>query len=313
MNTGHIWSIGEHDDLIKMDRQEFLAKYPDISEDAARHRFAKLSKTTGTDTQNAPTGVLEREPFEYSYTEPSQLSPHGRAMFIGDTHGIFVNEASFSAALNFMHDFKPTDVFLMGDMVDFYDVSTFRKDPNRRVVLAKEIEFTKDVIFNPIRKTAPKASITYLEGNHEARLQKYLWGRAPELASLGALNVQSLFGLPKFKFEYATEATYGNFFATHGHMVQKHSGWTARAMLEQYNVNTIIGHTHRLGAFYRTDKKGTLIGFENGCLCEFEMEYVSGIANWQHGFSYGYLGDHTINIHQVLITADGFVGERGNY
>jgi len=71
---------------------------------------------------------------------------------------------------------------------------------------------------------------------------------------------------------------------THGHVVRKHSAYTARAMAEEFGTVT-FGHTHRLGMHYKRDGRGSIVATENGCLCAMDPEYISGIANWQQGFT----------------------------
>jgi hypothetical protein len=62
-------------------------------------------------------------------------------------------------------------------------------------------------------------------------------------------------------------------------------------MLNDYGKDLVAGHTHRLGAFYRTDRNGVNVAIENGCLCALDMEYMKGFPNWQLGFSAGYALD----------------------
>jgi hypothetical protein len=46
----------------------------------------------------------------------------------------------------------------------------------------------------------------------------------------------------------------------------------------------MIGHTHRLGIYYRTNASGTYAAYENGCLCRLDPEYAI-CPDWQQGFS----------------------------
>ena len=46
----------------------------------------------------------------------------------------------------------------------------------------------------------------------------------------------------------------------------------------------MIGHTHRLGIYYRRNRGGVHAAYENGCLCSLEPEYAQ-YPDWQQGFS----------------------------
>ena len=71
---------------------------------------------------------------------------------------------------------------------------------------------------------------------------------------------------------------------THGDLVLKHSGQSAKAHFEKYGTSILHGHTHRLGIYYKRDVRGIHAAYENGCLCRLDPEYAIH-PNWHHGFS----------------------------
>jgi hypothetical protein len=102
--------------------------------------------------------------------------------------------------------------------------------------------------------------------------------------------MRSLFRTNALKIEYRTgPIEVGNILMMHGHMARKHSGWTAKAMLDELGTSVVHNHTHRLGAIFKTDRGGSYLGIENGCLCSMDAEYIKGLPNWQHGFSCGWV------------------------
>lgn len=309
MNTGFFWSEDSLADLLAMDKGDFLIKYPKVSENSYRQRLASEQTLITEQTPITITGDGNMDVQEWCYKPRKPTVPLGleKHVMIGDTHGVFVEQPVFKAVLDFIRDFKPHQINLLGDMIDFYEISRFDKDPMRRVVLGREIEFTRENILAEIRRAAPKARIVWLQGNHEHRLQRYLWSRAPELASLPGLDMRSLFDLGKLKIMYQEQnLEIGDTQMTHGHMARKHSAYTAKAMLDDYGQSVIHNHTHRLGAHYKTDRAGSYLAFENGCLCTFDMDYVNN-PNWQHGFSVGWLlADDTMHFEQLQIKDNGF-------
>jgi hypothetical protein len=290
-NTGHYWKEAEKQDLLAMDRDSFLARYDWATDNAYRHKrrelVALVEQTSSIELDN---GLFSPTPWNYAPQKASVPLGVEKHVMIGDTHGYFVDQRTWKAVLDFIRDFKPDVINCLGDLVDFYDISRYTKNPNRRAYLYDEIKFTREVVFAELRRAAPKARIVWKGGNHEDRLQRYLWSRAPELASLPALDMRNLFSLSSLNIQYTTDSlTVGDTELTHGHMARKHSGWTAKAMMEDLGTSVIHNHTHRLGAIYKSDRSGSYIAYENGSLCRLDPEFIHGTPNWQHGFSVGWL------------------------
>jgi len=310
-NSGFFWTQEIIADLLAMNRDDFLEKYPKVSGHAYRQRLAEERKKAEFSAPIEFDGEGTYVPREWQYMPRQPVVPVGieKHVNLGDTHGVFVDQPTWATVLDFIRDFKPDQINLLGDIADFYDISRFDKNPNRRVVLAKEIEFTRDVVLAELRRAAPKARIIWVEGNHENRLQRYLWSRAPEIASLPGLDMRQLFRLPELRIQYTQKAIeVGDVNLTHGHMVRKHSGQTAKAMMDEWGKSVVHNHTHRLGAVYKTDRGGSYLAFENGCLCSMTPEYIPGVPNWQHGFSVGWvLPTGRFHFEQITIVDGKFV------
>lgn len=288
-NSGFFWNADAIADLLALDRDTFLARYPQVSHHAYRQRLA-IERRSLPPTVRFDDGQYHPDEWRYRPRDPSIPLGLEKHVILGDTHGVFVDQPVWAAVLDFIRDFQPHQVNCLGDVCDFYGISRFDKDPNRQVRLQNEIDFTREVILWELRRAAPGARILWRLGNHEERLEKYIRTRAPEFASLRVLDLASLFGTDELDIEVVDDdIKVGHIELTHGHMVRKHSGFTAKAMLDEYGASVIHNHTHRLGAVYKTDRSGPHVAFENGCLCRMDPEYINGIPNWQHGFSVGWL------------------------
>lgn len=202
---------------------------------------------------------------------------------IGDIHCPYHDPRAVKIAVKILKDLEPHRVILIGDVVDFYSISRYDKKPNRINDLQSDCDQTHDLL-TEIVSASTRSKYEYIEGNHENRLSRFLLTKAPELWSLRVLSVPELLRLGELGIEYKHETRVGNMTATHGHFARNHSGYTARAMAEGYGT-VIFGHTHRLGAHYRRDGRGEIAAFENGCLCGLTPEFITGVADWQHGFS----------------------------
>lgn len=238
-----------------------------------------------------------------------------KIMVISDIHIPYQDDQAVEVMYDFSKKHKPDKLFINGDLVDFYRLSTFDKDPERKDTVKEEI-YRARVFLNGLRKANPKARMTFLHGNHENRLQRYLW-RNPELDGLDNLQIKRLLNLDKYGIkEVKVDRDYWS--SETGHVKQgdaiimhgdnrlngakggTYAGYAAKnTMLNGINNSIIMGHTHRAAIVYHRTPYKTLTGVEGGCLCK-----IPGNANWQNGFvtfetekgkNYNYRFHHIVN------------------
>ena len=184
--------------------------------------------------------------------------------------------------LRFIRDLQPHGVILNGDVVDCYAISTYDKNPLRRAGLQREITLAQHLMAS----LEPLKEKIWLGGNHEDRLRRYLW-KNPQFADLDSLTFSKLFRLGEHGFSYYPYGRHwmlGKLMVTHGFMVRSHSGVSARSHFDRLGTSCLVGHTHRLGVYYKTNVRGQHAAYENGCLCRLDPEYVQN-PDWQQGFS----------------------------
>jgi predicted phosphodiesterase len=211
-----------------------------------------------------------------------------RTLNISDVHSPFHDPYAVDLALRIVGVYQPHVVIFNGDISDFYDVSDFDKNPERvrNGGLQAELNQTKEII-GRFRDAAPTGCKLKLQpGNHEDRLRRYLW-RHPQLYGLEVLELHNLLELARFGVEYYPEEiklANGNLIVKHGTFVRKWGGLTAVAELEaeKFAVSTLTGHTHRMGFSMVRHRLGLVGGWEGGCLCDLNPEYVKR-PNWQQG------------------------------
>lgn len=205
-----------------------------------------------------------------------------------DLHAPELDPAATRVALAILRDAQPDRIDMVGDLANWDTMSTKFKTVPRKArwgTLLGELAPLKRFLGN-LREAFPRATMVFHEGNHEARLHRWIVGNAPQLS--GVLTVPDLLGLEKLHIEhrpYGHLERCGNLRLTHGSLVRKGSGVTARAMLQQYGVPVLFGHTHRGAAIYQTTGRTTIGAWENFCLCRMEQSYTVGPQDWQHGFS----------------------------
>jgi predicted phosphodiesterase len=243
-------------------------------------------------------------------------------MVLGDIHGDYRDEKALDIAFKYMKEYQPSEIILNGDIVDFYSISQFDKNPDRKYDIQDEVNFTKQ-LFRDIRKYTRKGTkITYIKGNHEDRMQKYLW-RNPELIGLEVLDLEHLLGLKDFKVNYINATgdywkndtghyKVGDLLIMHGDnrlngaSTSQYSGYSAKNTMGKLQNSVLIGHNHRGAVVYHSTPYGDLVGIEGGCLCQ-----KTGTANWQQGFvTFEKKGQKTIN-HQFHHIDDGKLYKEG--
>jgi UDP-2,3-diacylglucosamine pyrophosphatase LpxH len=89
-----------------------------------------------------------------------------KVLFIPDIHCPYQDNVALEALYSFMKWWKPDKVIILGDLVDFYALSSFNKSPKRALQLQKELDQGVQVL-KDIRDRAPKAEMHFLKGNKE--------------------------------------------------------------------------------------------------------------------------------------------------
>lgn len=218
-----------------------------------------------------------------------------RVIITGDYHIPFLDKDAYQIMKEFAKKYKPHKFIINGDLVDFYSLSAFDKNPLRKNTLGQELIEAKETL-KDLRKTMSKTNIIYTEGNHERRTTKYLF-KHPELMGLDLFNVRKLFDLDKLSIEYIgakqdywSRATgvyrIADIAIMHGDSrinnasYSKWGGYAAKNTVLGNMESCAMNHTHRLAEINISNGKyKNTIGLECGCLCN-----IPGGANWQQGF-----------------------------
>lgn len=251
----------------------------------SRHSEVVLHHDSGVQNIGSPPSVIPLRKRRMT----RQFGDYERVVFLSDIHAPFHDEIVWDQVLRFVQDYDPDRIVVNGDLVDAYNVSRFSKDPNRRHNLQDEIDISRGLLAS-LRDRAQNARIDLTTGNHESRVERYLWSQAPELSSLRCLRLGELLSLNELEIElHGVEGFLlrPKFRVKHGDAVRKHSGHSAKSEFEKHGISGISGHTHRMGTYEVRNDAGVFAWTEQGCLCDMNPEYINGIANWAAGFAVG--------------------------
>lgn len=240
--------------------------------------------------------------------------PEGtRVLIVNDLQRPFQDEATLEPVEKFWDDFSPDIEIYDGDIADFYDISTFDRNPSRRFQLQDELDDTRGWLTHRAERN-PKARRLFIKGNHEDRLRRWLWKYGKELAALRALDVDQLLGFDELKIEgleYMSVVDLLGYRIEHGYKTSASKAYpinVSRYMAIATGSSGLCAHTHHFSMYAWTDARGSHSYIENGCLCLFNLEYAP-FPNWQQAFTYGVVAKGKLHLVPVQIYPDGFRAE----
>lgn len=215
-------------------------------------------------------------------------------LVLSDVHIPFQDDELIQVWLDMAKAMQPEGIDIIGDLIDCYTISRFDKNPRRKTDLQVEITGAC-ALLRRIREACPDADIRYSEGNHENRLERMLWSTAKHLAPLHCLSIPKLMGLKELDIRYFDpKAPYkiGNLYYLHGDVGRKQNfsksagGRNADAIARAIGGSVICGHSHQMGYSAFRSWERNLEGYEVGCMCQFDLEYVIGVPPWQQGWAF---------------------------
>ncbi len=216
-----------------------------------------------------------------------------RILFVPDTHAPFHDQEAWNIMLLAAQVFRPTMVVHLGDMADCYSVSTHSRDPKRVTLLEDELCVVKDLLAQLGSLPSVRRKI-FIGGNHEDRLRRYLWDKAPAL--YGLVSIPELLGLERLGwewFDYGDGTRIGKLYVTHDLGFAGRYG--VRRSLAAAGCNIVIGHLHQMCVVYDGSAMGdTHVAACFGWLARADVAHdykhkIKAMKEYQHGFGLGYM------------------------
>lgn len=268
-----------------------------VTPGASGGAFIEESRVTRNPWAGLPPALRE---FEW---KPVPLEEKLTAV-ISDIHLPYYDPEALLPTLRDLETRNPDCICVLGDLLDFYEISKFSHDPSQdhlRETLVAGLKF-----WQSLRRRFPKARLVWKFGNHEERWEHYCWRKAPEFCT----------GIPQFKeldwimnhpslFSEYPDAdanldvevvktpvplTIGALFLMHGHEYGRgnyspvNAARTAQLKLMEC---AIIGHQHQRSEQSVTTIAGrTVSSWSVGCLCNLHPRYSPFNPAWSHSFLY---------------------------
>jgi len=237
--------------------------------------------------------------FSMPKTTTKEWSPYevkaGVIAVLSDIHFPKHDEkALLRAVKHIKENWTPSVLLLNGDIADAEEFSNWAKNP-RALNTNDALQSVRQGLLW-LRQEFPNVKMIYKMGNHEERLEKYCWQKAPELVGLPHITWEGLLKIDNELNKIAElkdivfvddqrPVMLGNLPVFHGHELPKGSGSInpARSAYMRLNDSAMVGHHHQSSSFVQYNwKKEAVSCWSTGCLCYMHPSYAK-INKWNHG------------------------------
>ena len=224
-------------------------------------------------------------------------------VIVPDTHGSVVDADAIKAFLRDLEVINPAEIVMLGDHLE---CGGFLAEHHTLGYVAQsEYSFADDCVatnclLDSIHKLAPKASVDYLEGNHERRLETWVCTQVRKHQKDGQFlrqmfSADSVLSIEKRGIRWIRQGVFydglplpatikrGHCYFTHGSSTAKHA---AAEHVKKFGGNVVYGHTHRADSYViRTVKEGSIGAWCPGCLCILQPLWQhTNPTDWSHGY-----------------------------
>lgn len=230
-----------------------------------------------------PTFSKEKKIYEI----PSALKKAG---FIADLQVPYHDPKAIDLTFNYLNKAGIDHLIINGDLVDFYGLSSFEKDPRERKFKHEYDAILAMLLY--IKQAFPGIPIYYnLDANHEFRYARFMRTKAPEFFGLEIFELEELLMLDKFGYQYIRHhdhIRFGKLPIIHGDTVfSRGSGVSpARTLWMRTKTNMIASHVHRTSEYTDKDFHGKMTTcWTVGHLMHPNVEYCKHVDQYNQGFA----------------------------
>lgn len=207
------------------------------------------------------------------------------AVVVPDIHVPYHDVRALKILIKVIKALQPHYLIVLGDSLDFYQLSKFDKDPLRKTSVSDDVTDFRDVLRQLDGACPLKTEKVFLEGNHEHRLQKWIWANATELGKM----IPSLEAYCGFKqlgwrfFKYGEFYRLGDVLYMHGDRCGMN---VSMNMIRKYGCSVVHGHDHGAAIRWFANAVGRMFALNCGHLSDMkQQEYLyGGVADWTQGF-----------------------------
>lgn len=243
-------------------------------------------------------------------------------VIVPDSHGEHIDIPARDAFLKDLSALAPNEIVLLGDHLDCGGTfSTHQRSYTNEMAESYSDDCTAANRFlDMLQRRAPKATIDYLEGNHEQHVER--WAARAFQSQKDAVNLLEAYGpqavlrLKSRGIKYFLRSERyqgisipgcirrGKCFFVHGISHSKHA---AATHLARFGASVVFGHTHRSQAV--VERTVTSDGFGAWCpgtLAKLQPLYRhTEPTTWSHGYAVQFVNASGRFLHINVPILDG--------
>lgn len=211
-------------------------------------------------------------------------------MLMPDTHAPIHDKRAVDAFVYVLNAVQPDELLIMGDFLDMKAPARWSKNSAAEFAADLPREAAAGGQILDLIRNVYDGRISFLMGNHEDRLRKYVSQYAPAVKGIVPSVAELLdFDGREITLRPQPYRVAPGVFAIHGNRLsstQNSAGQSAYKERARFGCSIVQGHSHRLGLGFDTQER-TRFWMETGCLIDLsKADYLdfAKTANWQHGF-----------------------------
>jgi len=229
-------------------------------------------------------------------------------LYLTDCHFPTHDKKVWSLVLQVAKHFKPDLIWLNGDTLDCAQISRFRTDPRVKFTLKDDIDCAKARL-TELRSVCSSARFYSRVGNHDYRLQNFIWDKAEQLSNLEELELPNLLDYKRHNIIHVpneAKTRISSLWHLHGNEVKVGSSYPALKMLQRVNENVIFGHIHKFTVAHANSLSGKVReAWSIGCVQTTAVDYDFHVQ-WDQGFALiEYTPSGLFHVNPIIVFKDG--------
>lgn len=220
--------------------------------------------------------------------KPQRLKAR-KVLVLSDIHLPYHDKAALELAVKHGLDEGVDAVLFNGDLMDYYGISRWNKDPRQRD-FKSEIEVGREML-HFFRETFKGCQLWWKLGNHEERWESYMYNHAPDLLGIEEFEIRHWSHADRHNVKVIGDmqpVQINKLNVLHGHEYRfsiSNPVNPARGIYLRAKVPTLMGHLHQTSEHTESDLNAKMTTcWSSGCLCDLRPCY-SPLNKWNHGFA----------------------------
>lgn len=225
--------------------------------------------------------------------KPGKAKAKGTALIIPDCHVPYHDQRAYDLMLRVAKDVKDLkEIVILGDYADFYAVNAHGKHPKFGQVLMDEVSQVRKEL-ERLAEMFPKVRKVFIQGNHEYRLERYIYNNAPDL--FGVIDTRQILCLDELGYDFIPYNSNQRYPVLGSKLYARHEPigggvHAANSTVDKAGCSMIFGHIHRIQQYRKVFIDGAdHLAASVGWLGDKDhpvMGYLKNHAQWQQGFGF---------------------------